>query len=246
MCAKGDSMNQDLKGTTMVDKEKKSKPKKTALDKQKVLLKGLEALGEYYALGYEGENFFKELHYFESESEYHTKSFGQMKRKGKALLEIVNQIQTVEEIIKMHEYKKNALIQILLDIQNKLNWLPQHILNWISVRLDVPISSIYTIANFYEVLSLKPRGAHVVQVCEGTACHVRGSSELLQRVSALLGIQAGETDPELSFTLKSVHCLGCCALAPVIKVDEQYFSNPSIATLKKIFSSCREKGKVEN
>lgn len=241
-----DVIDYDFKDSRTANKENVLKPKPTASDKQKALLKGLEALGEYYALGYEGENFFRELQYFEAESEYHTKSFGQIKRKGKALLEIVNQIRTVEEIVEMHEYKKSALIQILLDIQNKLNWLPRHIINWISVKLNVPISTIYAIANFYEVLSLEPRGAHLVQVCEGTACHVRGSSELIQRVSALLGIQPGDTDSELSFTLKSVHCLGCCALAPVIKVDDQYYSNPSIATLKKVFSTCKKKEKVEN
>ena len=71
---------------------------------------------------------------------------------------------------------------------------------------------------------------------------MRGSSELMRRVSAILGIEPGETDQEQVFTLKAVHCLGCCALAPVIKVDEQYYGNPSMDDLKEIFDSSREKG----
>ena len=112
------------------------------------------------------------------------------------------------------------------------------------MRLNIPICELYTLANFYEVLSLEPIGKHIIQVCEGTACHVRGSSELMQRVSALLGIKAGETDAEQLFTLKSVHCLGCCALAPVIKINEKYYNNPPIKELKEIFNTCREKEKT--
>jgi NADH:ubiquinone oxidoreductase subunit E/CheY-like chemotaxis protein len=217
------------------------KPEQAPVDKQGALLKGLEALGEYYALGYEEPNFYNELKYLEAEAKYHAESLGQVKKREKAILDAVNQLRTVDIIIGKYSYKKNALIQILLDIQNEFNWLPHHILNWVSIRLTVPIAKIYTLAHFYEVMSLEPKGKHTIQVCEGTACHVRGSSELMRRVSALLGIKPGETDKGLVFTLKSVHCLGCCALAPVMKIDENYYSNPSIKMLKEIFATYREK-----
>ena len=93
-------------------------------------------------------------------------------------------------------------------------------------------------------MSLEPRGEHTIQVCQGTACHVRGSSELMGRVSSLLGIQPGETDSEQLFTLQSVRCLGCCALAPVIKIDDQYYNNPRVTKLEKIFDSYREKREI--
>lgn len=235
----------ELRKESKEGEEKISEPsppvKPPVSDKQNVLLKGLEVLGEYYALGYEEQNFYKELKYLEAEAKYHAESLGQVKKKEKAILDTVNQLRKIDDIIGSYNYKKSALIQILLDIQHEYNWLPPHILNWISLRLTVPITTLYTLANFYEVLSLEPIGDHIIQVCQGTACHVRGSSELMQRVSALLDIQPGETDVDRLFTLKSVHCLGCCALAPVMKVDDQYYRNPSIETLKEIFTTYRKK-----
>ena len=212
-----------------------------ALNKQDVLLKGLETLGEYYSLGLGKLHFYEELGYLESEARYHAESLGQIKRREKAIQDIVHDLRVVDEIIQKHEYKKGSLIQILLDTQTKMRWLPRHVLKWVSIRLNIPLSNIYTIANFYEAFGLEPRGDHLIQVCEGTACHVRGSSELMERVSSLLGIKPGETDSEQLFTLKSVHCLGCCALAPVLKIDDQYYSSPKVTRLKKLFDEYREK-----
>lgn len=219
----------------------KVKSKKSASDKQSVLLKAFEALGESYSPEYDSTAFYDELQFLETQAEGYAKSIGQVDNKKKAILDTVRQFRTVDTIIKRYKNKKSAMIQILLDVQNEFSWLPEHILHWISARVDVPISKIYTIADFYEVLSLEPVGEHIIQVCQGTACHVRGSSELMRRVSAIFGIEPGETDPDMVFTLKAVHCLGCCALAPVIKVDEQYYGNPSMDDLKEICDSCREK-----
>ena len=210
------------------------KPETAPLNREDILLKGLEVLGDYYSLGMEKRHFFEELRFLETEARYHAESLGQIKKKEQAIQDIVRELHLVDEIIDRHDYKKNALIQILLDIQLKLNWLPRHTLKWVSIRLNIPMTSILTIANFYEALSLEPRGAHMIQVCQGTACHVRGSAGLMDRVSSILGIKPGETDPDQEFTLKSVRCLGCCALAPVLKVDDTFYSNPSIKTLKKI------------
>lgn len=219
--------------------------KTAGLNKEDIVLKGLEALGEYSSLGLEKQRFFDEFRYLEAEAEYHAKRLGRIKKKGEAILDIVRDLRLVDDIIRKYDYKKNALIQILLDIQTKFNWLPRHCLKWISTRLDIPLSDIYTIANFYEALSLEPRGEHLIQICTGTACHVRGAPSLVDRVSSILGIEPGQTDSALLFTLETVHCVGCCALGPVMVVDGKYYSNPSTKQIRELAASYkanREKG----
>jgi NADH-quinone oxidoreductase subunit E len=124
------------------------------------------------------------------------------------------------------------LIQILLEVQKKKNWLSKPTLRWIAVRLKVPMTRITRIATFYTMFSLEPQGRNSVQVCTGTACHVRGATELLTRAENILGLKSGETDSDMRFTLKTVNCLGCCALGPVMTVGGAYHSNPSVAELK--------------
>jgi len=230
----------------MYGSEKLLEGEKTAsLNKQDVLLKGLEILGEYYSLGLERQDFLDDLRYLEVEAEYYAEKLGHIKKKEKAILDIVNDLRLVDDIIQKYNYKKNALIQILLDIQMQVHWIPGHALRWLSTRLNIPLTRIYSIANFYEALSLEPRGAHLIQICTGTACHVRGAAGLVDRVSCILGVEPGQTDSEQLFTLETVHCLGCCALGPVMVVDGQYYSNPSTKQIQGIAASCkvsREKG----
>jgi NADH-quinone oxidoreductase subunit E len=212
-----------------------SRPAAHVMGRPDVVLEGLEMLAHSYELGVERQDLLNELKYLESESKYHAESLGQAKKREKAILDIIDHLKIVDDIVERHEYRKNALIQILLDLQVRLNWLPRHVLRWLSARLGVSLADIYSIANFYEALSLEPRGRHTVEVCLGTACHVRGGPDLLAKVSALLGIRAGETDASQTFTLKTVHCLGCCALAPVMQIDGTYYSNPGIDQMKKMF-----------
>ncbi len=221
-------------------------PEKAPLNKQNIVLKGLEVLGQYYSLGLKKQHFFDELRYLEVEAEYHAERLGLIEKKEEAILDIVHDLRLVDDIIEKYNYKKNALIQILLDIQTQVHWIPGHALRWVSTRLNIPLARIYNIANFYEALNLEPRGAHLIQICTGTACHVRGAAGLVDRVSSILGIQPGETDSEQLFTLEAVHCLGCCALGPVMVVDGEYYSNPSTKQIQEIAASCkvsREKGK---
>ncbi len=220
-------------------------PEKAPLNKETVVLKGLEVLGQYYSLGFKERQFFDELRSLESEAKYHADRLGQVREKGQDVLDIVYDLRLVDGIIQKYAFKKNALIQILLDIQTEFNWLPRHCLEWVSTRLNIPHTNIYTIANFYEALSLEPRGAHLIQICTGTACHVRGSAGLVDRVSSILGIEPGQTDSEQMFTLETVHCLGCCALGPVMVVDGEYYSNPSTKQIEEIAAAARmshEKG----
>jgi NADH-quinone oxidoreductase subunit E len=130
--------------------------------------------------------------------------------------------EKIELIINNHQSQASSLIQILLDIQNELHWLPSEVLELVSKKLQVPMSRIQHTTTFYKTFSLVPKGRHEINVCMGTACHVRGAPRVLEVIENITGIQPGETDPELKFSLDTVNCLGCCALGPVMEIDEQH------------------------
>lgn len=125
-------------------------------------------------------------------------------------------------IIDKYQGEQGVLIQILLDVQSEYNWLPEPVLRRTSEKLKIPFSQIYRVASFYKAMSLTPRGRHLVSVCLGTACHVRGGPRVLDKAEQVLGIKAGQTTQDMNFTLQRVNCLGCCALGPVMVVDGQY------------------------
>jgi len=135
----------------------------------------------------------------------------------------------IDQIIEKHHGEASSLIQVLLDLQSENHWLPTKALQQVSERLDVSYSRIMHIATFYKAFSLVPKGRHQVNVCMGTACHVRGAPRVLDRVQDLIGIKAGETDMELKFSLETVNCLGCCALGPVVEIDGKTHGNVSAA-----------------
>ena len=123
-----------------------------------------------------------------------------------------------KEIIKKHGRDKSALIAVLQDIQEAYNYLPQESLAMVSADMDIPASRIYEVATFYNTFSLNPRGKYLVEVCAGTACHVQGASRLMDRLQRDLEIKCGETTKDNMFTLEEVRCLGCCSLAPVVRI----------------------------
>ena len=131
-------------------------------------------------------------------------------------------VEKIDEIIDGYVDEEGVLIQILLDIQRELNWVPKEAIMEVSRRLQIPISQIYRVASFYTAMSLTPMGRHLVQVCLGTACHIRGAPKILNKVENTLKIKAGETTEDMIFTLRTVNCLGCCAMGPVMVVDEDY------------------------
>ena len=151
---------------------------------------------------------------------------------------MVQELAKIDQTVDRHGGDKNALIQILLDIQQENRWLPKDALMQISQKLDIPLTQIYHIATFYKAFSLVPEGRHSVLVCMGTACHVRGAPRLLDKVTEVLNINPGKTSRDMRFTLNTVNCLGCCALGPVMVVDGEYHSNPSTKEMEKIFSAC--------
>jgi NADH-quinone oxidoreductase subunit E len=143
----------------------------------------------------------------------------------------------VDKIIDKYHGDKGALIQILLDIQQKERWLSKESLSRVSERLSVPLTWVYHAATFYKAFSLEPRGRHTITVCLGTACHVRGAPVLLDRVAQKLNINVNQTTKDKKFTLATVNCIGCCALGPVLSIDDKYFSNPSGTELDNVLNS---------
>ena len=224
---------------------RRAKQTQTLKSQEDALLKSLEAAEEYAELGGTPTALADELRTLEMQADYHTRQLGVVQKKGKALHDFVADLHAVDAIVARHLSKRSALIQILLDIQSQKNWLPSHMLMWTSRRLGVPMGRILEVATFYEAFSLTPQGRHEVQICTGTACHVRHAPELLATISSLLGIKPGQTDSNQNFTFKQVHCLGCCALAPVVKVDSAYYGNPSMKELKEIFARCTKDAQAE-
>jgi NADH:ubiquinone oxidoreductase subunit E len=129
----------------------------------------------------------------------------------------------VNRILKSYSYEKSALIMILQEIENLYGYLPAWALRHVSEKLNIPMIQVYGVASFYDAFHLIPRGKHLVRVCLGTACYLKGSPRVLEAVEKELGIKDGETASDLTFSLQSVHCVGACALAPVIVVGERYF-----------------------
>lgn len=131
-------------------------------------------------------------------------------------------IAQVDAIIESSDADPGQLIGVLLDVQAEYGYLPKEALLQVAQRLQVPLSRVYAVANFYKAYSLKPRGRHVCQVCLGTACHVRGATQILEQAERSLHIKAGDTTPDGEFTLETVRCVGACALGPVVLLDGDY------------------------
>ena len=140
----------------------------------------------------------------------------------------------INKIIEGHRADKSKLVAILQDVQAECNWLPVDALRHIAIRLHVPLTDVFGIATFYKSFSLKPRGKHFVRICLGTACHVRGGPRIMETAETILGIKADETTADYKFTLDGVNCLGCCALGPVMVVDNEYYGNLPPAKVEKI------------
>ena len=114
------------------------------------------------------------------------------------------------------------LVSILQDVQAELHYLPEDALKEVSQGLELPLTQVYSVATFFKAFSLKPRGRHLVNICMGTACHVRGSVGILEKLEQELGILPGETTRDYRFTLETVNCVGACALGPIVMVDGKY------------------------
>ena len=133
----------------------------------------------------------------------------------------------IDGIIRQYGGRESAILAILQDIQAEEKYLPKETLEYVSQRMQIPLGQIFRIATFYNALSLKPRGRHKIDVCLGTACHVRGGERILNKLERDLGVTVGETTKDKRFTLEAVHCVGCCSLGPVAVVDGDVYGRLS-------------------
>jgi NADH-quinone oxidoreductase subunit E len=145
--------------------------------------------------------------------------------------------KSVRSIIKKYDGDKTAMIAILQDVQEEFRYLPKEALSSISKQMEVPLTRIYEIATFYNAFSLKPRGRNLVEVCAGTACHVQGAANLMDRIERDLKISCGETTKDKKFTLEEVRCLGCCSLAPVARISGNIHPNLTQDQIPKVLAN---------
>ena len=131
--------------------------------------------------------------------------------------------EKVESILDNYQRDKGMLVSILQDIQAEYNYLPKETLVEVNQALGAPLSQVYSVATFFKAFSLEPRGRYLINVCLGTACHVRGAVRVLEAIERELDIKASGTTEDLKFTLETVNCVGCCALGPVVIIDGEYY-----------------------
>ena len=138
--------------------------------------------------------------------------------------------------IENHYRQQGGLISVLQEIQSTYRYLPEKALRLVAQETGRSLVDIYGVASFYKSFSLQPKGKHIVSVCAGTACHVRGAVSIIKEFERNLEIKSGETTDDLKFTLETVNCLGCCALGPVIEIDGQYHGKLTPASVEKLLS----------
>ena len=148
--------------------------------------------------------------------------------------------EQIETILHSYPCEQRYSLAIMQDMQRAFNYIPKEGLEELSRYLGCPLSSLYSMATFYKALSLKPKGKHIIKLCDGTACHIRGSVNLRSGVERILGIRDGETTEDGLFSLELVNCLGSCALAPVLVVDDTYYGKVTMEKLPEILNSYRK------
>ena len=151
-------------------------------------------------------------------------------------------LQAIADILHNYPAQQRYSLAMLQDMQRHFNYIPREGMEALADYLDCPLSGLYAMATFCKALSLKPKGRHIIKLCDGTACHIRGSVNLVSGVERLLGIQAGETSADGQFSLELVNCLGSCALAPVMVVDDTYYGKVTMERLPEILAQYREEG----
>jgi len=152
-------------------------------------------------------------------------------------------LSKAEEILGRYPHEEPALIQVLQDVHRAYNYLPCDVLERVAEALDVPLAKVFSVSTFYKAFSLEPQGDTIVKVCTGTACHIRGAGQLVEELERQLGVGPGETTADMKFTVKTVNCVGACAMAPVLIVGEKYWGSAKSARLARYLA---EGGDDEN
>ena len=150
-------------------------------------------------------------------------------------------LKKVDEIIDKYHVDDCWLVMILQDVQKEYNFLPVSALKRVAEELQISLSRIYNIVTFYSSFSLEERGKHLITLCNGTTCHLRGFENLRDEIDRQLGIRAGQTTKDKMFTLEVVACLGACALAPVMAIDQKCYGNMTLEKVKTVLESYNKK-----
>jgi NADH-quinone oxidoreductase subunit E len=151
------------------------------------------------------------------------------------IFEKQRKFQKVNEIVKNHKYNKSNLIAILQEVQDEYRYLPEEIMTYIATIMNISPASVYGVATFYSQFSLNPKGKYEIKVCDGTACHVRGSMPVYNAIKEKLGLKNGKfTTDDMQFSVETVRCLGACALAPVVVINEKVYARMTSDAVKII------------
>lgn len=150
---------------------------------------------------------------------------------------MLQQPEIIEEILERYPAKPEYLIFLLQDIQAGYGYISSESMQIISDHTGVPVTQAYSVATFYQSFRLEPRGEHEIKVCLGTACHLKGGHRIVEELERQLGINAGETTEDMMYTLNTVNCLGACAMAPVMVIDDEVESKITAGRIKKILKT---------
>lgn len=157
---------------------------------------------------------------------------------------MANQIQIdwakIDEIILKYNADKESLLMVMQDISDLYNYVPPEIIPVLVEKLGIRESLVYSVATFYKTISLEPRGKYIVNVCTGTACHVRGADKIVEALSDEFNVQEGQTTEDMLFTLEGVRCIGCCASGPVITVNKETHGGLDRSSVLKVIGEYRE------
>lgn len=148
--------------------------------------------------------------------------------------------QSIDRILDRYERNPSLLVSILQDVQEEYRYLPEEALKEVSKLLEIPLSRVYSVSTFFKAFSLKPRGQHLINVCLGTACHVRGAVRVLEKIERELNIKSGETTGDLEFSLETVNCVGACALGPMVVIDGKYHGQMATDKVNPMLKSYRK------
>lgn len=148
--------------------------------------------------------------------------------------------EEIKNILDKYPHEQRYALAILQDMQRTFNYIPKEGMIAASEHIGSPLSSLYSMATFYKALSLNPKGKHIIKLCDGTACHIRGANNLVNGVKSILGIGDGQTTEDGMFSLELVNCLGSCALAPVMVIDEVYYGKMTLEKMPELLNSFKE------
>jgi NADH-quinone oxidoreductase subunit E len=158
-----------------------------------------------------------------------------------------SQYPGIDRILEKYQYQKSSLIAVLQEIQSERNYLPEDVLEYLSKKMEIAPSKIFSVATFYENFSLEPKGKYIIKICDGTACHVRKSIPILNALRKELGLsETKHSTDDMLFTLETVSCLGACGLAPVITINDKVYAKMTPESAMEVINGIRKENSDEN